>query len=39
MVEIGNALLVEAVKVGRRRDQKRFQTVVVNRQSAGVEDS
>jgi hypothetical protein len=36
---IGNALLVEAVKVGRSLDQKRFETVIVNRQSGGVEDS
>lgn len=36
---IGNALLVEVVKVGRSLDQKRFETVIVNRQSGGVEDS
>ena len=36
---IGNALLVKAVKVGRSLDQQRFETVIVNRQSGGVEDS
>jgi hypothetical protein len=31
--------MVEAVKIGRRLDQKRLQAVNVNRQSGGVEDA
>jgi hypothetical protein len=36
---IGYALFVKAIKVGRRLDQKRFEAVIVNRQSGGVEDA
>jgi hypothetical protein len=36
---IGNTLSVEAVKVGGGFDQKRFETVIVNRQSGGIKDS
>ena len=36
---IGKALLVEAVKIGRRLDQQRLQAMIVNRQSGGVEDA